>query len=200
MCALGVLDHPSQVVLDTNPDDGMPTKLQLIPLQGVNTAMQRHAGEAWATAAAAGPPRDIASDQHDGFKLATHSAWFRVDGSVDKRKSFARHLKWRQQISAVARFRMGSHHLDIDSRRWGLGQTIRSSRVCTCCEMNIVEDEMHVVFECSLYERERAELFEVTGVKHGEVDCRDMKGTMNGDGSLRHWHIFFWRAVGRERK
>jgi hypothetical protein len=73
--------------------------------------------------------------------------------------------------------------------------------VCTCCEMNIVEDEMHVVFECSLYERERAELFEVTGVKHGEVDCRDMKGTMNGDGSLRHWQAVahFLLACSRKR-
>ncbi len=201
MCALGVIERPSQVVLSTNSDDGMPTKLQPFPLHSVNTAMQRLAGEAWATAAAAGPPRDIPSDQHEGFKLATHSAWFRADGGVDKRKSFARHLKWRQQITAVARFRMGSHHLDIESRRWGMGQTIRSSRVCSCCDMNIVEDEMHVVLECSLYEREREEFFSSIGMRQEEVGRGGMKGVMNGDGSLQHWQAVarFLLACSRRR-
>jgi hypothetical protein len=58
-------------------------------------------------------------------------------------------------ITAAA-FRMGSHSLNIEARRWGKGKrfTSRPFRRCTCCDLGIVEDvedEMHVVFECPVY-------------------------------------------------
>lgn len=186
MCALGVLALPSQVILEAGPN-GMPIKLGSILLTGVDTAMRLPATAEWSKAQAAGPPRCSADAQHDGVKCATYAAWFRVDGGVNKNEAFTAHLKWRQQITAVARFRMGSHNLDIDARRWGQGQIARSQRICTCCDNQNIEDELHMVFECDLYHNERALFFGAIKASQESIEARDMKRVMNGDGSLGHW-------------
>jgi hypothetical protein len=183
MCTLGIFDQFSQAVQETG-DDGRPRKLLPMNMAIATTAMQRSMVEAWAAAKAQGPPRDIPADQHKGFKLAVHAAWFQVEDSFDKRKSFAAHLKWKQHITAVARFRMGSHSLDIEARRWGKEFTSRPFRRCTCCDLGIVEDELHVVCECPAYGEARKRFMDNELERGGQSG---MKSLMNGDGSERHW-------------
>jgi hypothetical protein len=200
MCTLGVLAHPSQVVLETGLN-GVPIKLGALTLAGVDHAMRQPTIAEWIKVQMAGPPCGIADDKHDGIKRSTYAAWFRVEGGVNKNTAFTTHLKWRHQITAVARFRMGSHGLDIDARRWGQGQIARSQRLCTCCDTGKVEDELHMVFECDLYHKERKVFFEAIKASRGSIDGRDMKRVMNGDGSLGHWQAVahFLLACGKNR-
>ena len=46
-----------------------------------------------------------------------------------------------------------SHRLHIESGRWNRAQpTPRENRLCSIC--NVLEDEFHFLFECSLYKDE----------------------------------------------
>lgn len=62
----------------------------------------------------------------------------------------------------LARFRTGSHNLEVETGRWA--QVLRENRKCKCCNLDHVEDEMHFVFDCPLYstirDEFRKELFE----------------------------------------
>lgn len=56
------------------------------------------------------------------------------------------HAKW---LIPLIRLRTGGHHLAVEVGRWsGLS---REERVCTHCDREAVEDEMHVLFECPAY-------------------------------------------------
>jgi hypothetical protein len=54
--------------------------------------------------------------------------------------------------------RTGTNTLQIERGRWK--QQKEEERVCTQCQMNRVENEMHFVVECPKYDRSRKELFE----------------------------------------
>ena len=61
------------------------------------------------------------------------------------------HKKFR---NALSKLRLSSHRLHIESGRWNRPHpTPRVNRICSTC--NILEDEYHFIFECSLYEEER---------------------------------------------
>jgi hypothetical protein len=58
-------------------------------------------------------------------------------------------------VSRMARFRMGSHFLGIETGRWANPKLPRASRVCSVqgcpgCG-TVVDDECHAVFSCSAY-------------------------------------------------
>lgn len=59
-------------------------------------------------------------------------------------------------VSALLRFRLGAHDLSVATGRWArdphTGQPLaRSQRLCRHCDVATVEDEYHMVFECSHY-------------------------------------------------
>ena len=69
--------------------------------------------------------------------------------------------------SLLCQLRLGILPLEVEVGRFGLksndGQVKRiplEERICKLCNMNKVEDEMHFLIECTLYERERQVLFE----------------------------------------
>ena len=49
----------------------------------------------------------------------------------------------------IIRFRLGSHNLPIEKGRWN--RTLRELRVCSNC--NVLGDEEHVLFHCTLIDR-----------------------------------------------
>ena len=52
----------------------------------------------------------------------------------------------------LTRFRMGAHGLRVTKAAWADGGRLdRRDRLCKCCSMGIVEDEMHFIFECPIY-------------------------------------------------
>ena len=51
---------------------------------------------------------------------------------------------------------MGAHGLRVTKGAWADGGSLdRRDRICKCCRMGIVEDEMHFIFECPLYNNMR---------------------------------------------
>ena len=54
--------------------------------------------------------------------------------------------------------RTGTNTLQIERGRWK--QQKEEERLCTQCDMNRVENEMHFVVECPKYDQSRKDLFE----------------------------------------
>jgi hypothetical protein len=60
--------------------------------------------------------------------------------------------KNREIRKCVAKFRTGSHWLEIQRGRFTKPRTERENRLCKKCYLGLVKDEVHVVFVCPLYE------------------------------------------------
>ena len=54
------------------------------------------------------------------------------------------------------RFRLGTHDLGIELGRWLNGGIPRHTRLCTRCDRHKLDDERHLVFECTAFEPFRA--------------------------------------------
>ncbi len=83
-------------------------------------------------------------------------------------------------IANVARLRMGSHDLNIEAQRWGAHRVPRASRLCTCCDLGVVEDEKHFVMECPLYAEPRATWYGALGYSAQGEGPRSMRHLVNG--------------------
>ena len=59
--------------------------------------------------------------------------------------------------AALTKLRISAHNLEIETGRYK--KIPSSSRKCTVCDQNKVEDEMHFLLECKLYENERTQMF-----------------------------------------
>jgi len=88
-----------------------------------------------------------------GFKSLVYQNWF-FSPSQNIQDTFWYHLNNYKYICEVARFRMGSHSLNIETDRYGRGYIPRSARLCRCCESGEREDELHFL-TCPLYEHLR---------------------------------------------
>ena len=78
-----------------------------------------------------------------------YNTWF-YSGSFNISHTFWFNLFRPKQIHAMARFRMGAHRLNVESERWRRPHVPRSQRICKCCKMGVVEDELHILY-CPLY-------------------------------------------------
>ena len=48
---------------------------------------------------------------------------------------------------------LGAHGLEVTKAGWtNRGSVERRNRLCKCCKMGIVEDEVHLIFECPMYD------------------------------------------------
>ncbi len=57
----------------------------------------------------------------------------------------------------LAQFRMGVLHLAIETGRF---KSIHiEERVCVLCNMNDIEDEIHILYTCTLYEHIRIDMY-----------------------------------------
>ena len=61
---------------------------------------------------------------------------------------------WRQR-KRLAQLRTGSHWLAVESQRFGPTTITRQLRICQRCGSNAVDDEEHMLFDCSALEQER---------------------------------------------
>lgn len=67
----------------------------------------------------------------------------------NKPPPYLQKVKNRAHLAHVARFRTGSHWLQVEvGRHRGVE---RSQRICPHCSMGVVEDEQHMVFHCPKY-------------------------------------------------
>jgi hypothetical protein len=133
--------------------------------------------------------RSQPDDAHKGFKLLTYHNWFKPENPLHA-AGFICRLGARDRIAAVARFRIGSHNLGIETGRWsgqdenGMAKTrvCRSERICPCCTLRQRDDEMHV-FHCPAYSDLRSTHLDAD-LALGDVftDDESMRKCMNGEG------------------
>ena len=80
------------------------------------------------------------------------------------------YINERERLS-FTRFRLSSHHLKIETGRWA--RIDREDRIC-CCG-NGIQDEKHVLFNCSKTENERGRY----GVDEGVSDVGELMDGMD---------------------
>ena len=70
------------------------------------------------------------------------------------------HIRGNHLITAMARYRMSSHDLNIERGRFNNPITPQNQRICTRCELNEIDDEIHFLLHCSAMNNEREILFD----------------------------------------
>ena len=114
------------------------------------------------------------------IKLATYDAWFATDaipqheldaGYPQYMPRYIRHTGGipSAYVNQLMRLRTGAHHLAIETGRWTRPRLPRHHRICTKCTRTVVEDEVHLLFECPAYDHIRARYTEVLFSKFGGV-------------------------------
>ena len=94
--------------------------------------------------------RDRSDCERIGTKAQVYNAWFSDGSPSNTSQTFWVNLYRPQQIFTMARFRMGAHRLNVESERWRYPHVPRSQRLCRCCNLGVVEDELHLML-CSFY-------------------------------------------------
>ncbi len=83
---------------------------------------------------------------------------------------------------------MGVHRLAVVTGAWK--KVDRRDRICKCCCMDIVEDEVHLTFECMLYAEIRTywftELFQDFSISHKGNKGLGISDTDNYDETVMH--------------
>ena len=69
------------------------------------------------------------------------------------------HTRGSHLITAMARYRMSSHDLNMERGRFNNPITPINQRRCTRCELNEIDDEIHLLLHCSAMDNEREILF-----------------------------------------
>ena len=102
----------------------------------------------------------------NSVKLATYNSWFAIsdapevdagDAGVMFPAGMPGHVQRTSGIPMdwliqLVRLRTGGHHLAIETGRWSDPPKPRAQRLCRMCAQNVVEDEMHFMFECMAYD------------------------------------------------
>ena len=79
-----------------------------------------------------------------------------------------------KHMSTIARFRMSSYTLAIETGRHAKPKIPKEERKCRKCNLDYVEDEEHFLLKCPLYSEERLSLFNsvvlnVSAISQGDV-------------------------------
>ena len=69
------------------------------------------------------------------------------------------HIRGKHLITAMARYRMSSHDLNIERGRFNNPITPKNQQICTRCELNEIDDEIHLLY-CSAMNNESEILFD----------------------------------------
>lgn len=160
---IGAIEHISDVLIDNN-------SLLKIDLGMIDDSIAQITDIKWQELESLNP-RALSDDQGRGIKSITYAKWMRSLEVNNYNTTFTKLLNNHDDIRCIARLRLRAHNLNVDLER----DLPRSSRSCRCCDMIIdsrraVEDELHFMIECPLYNNERKELFTKLRV---EPECMD---------------------------
>ena len=70
------------------------------------------------------------------------------------------HIRGNHLITAMARYRISSLDLNIERGRIKIPITAKNQRICTTCEINEIDDEIHLLLHCSAMNNVRKILFD----------------------------------------
>ena len=86
---------------------------------------------------------------HERLSNSTRATFY-INISSFNFQSYLNVVNIRKFRQALTKLRVSSHRLEIEAGRWTKPQiTPRENRLCKQC--NVLEDEFHFLFECSLY-------------------------------------------------
>ena len=94
-------------------------------------------------------PRD--ENDFSGRKNAMYGHWMSSSWNVEEQPQIQHYLKRElppRVIRNMARFRTSSHYLKVETDRWKRPKVPWKDRVCDLCDLGLVQDEHHVIFEC----------------------------------------------------
>ena len=127
--------------------------------------------------------RDRPDHERSGTKLHVYNSWF-FNPNNDLTHKFWYNLHRPNQIFMLARFRMGAHRLNVESERWKFPVIPRSQRICQCCNLGVVEDELHLLY-CPFYTDLRSQYnIHLRGLGQIDYSMRDIMNPCNYDGWL----------------
>jgi hypothetical protein len=67
-------------------------------------------------------------------------------------------VRYRRMRNALSQLRTGSHWLRVRTALWGSGKTLaRHERLCSRCDRGEVDDEYHMVWNCSALQQQRCD-------------------------------------------
>ena len=69
------------------------------------------------------------------------------------------HIRGNHHITAMARYRMSRHALNIERGRFNNAITPKNLRICTRCELKEIDDNIHLLLHCSAMNNEREIFF-----------------------------------------
>jgi hypothetical protein len=121
----------------------------------------------------------------NSVKLATYNSWFAIsdapevdagDAGVMFPAGMPGHVQRTSGIPMdwliqLVRLRTGGHHLAIETGRWSDPPKPRAQRLCRMCAQNVVEDEMHFMFECTAYDHIRQQYADDLFQEFGGVEA-----------------------------
>ena len=64
------------------------------------------------------------------------------------------------------KFRLGIHRISIETGRHTIPKTPENLRICSSCDLPEMENELHFILYCHLYDRERSNFFENINEKY----------------------------------
>jgi hypothetical protein len=76
---------------------------------------------------------------------------------------------------AMNKLRLGNHRLRIETGRHTIPKTPENLRICPFCHLNEVENELHFILSCHLYNNLRLKFFEDINRKYHHFDVLDDK-------------------------
>ena len=85
-------------------------------------------------------------------------------------------------VGSMLRFKLAAHDLQICAGRWQ-GQA-RGQRICSRCQMQQVEDELHMVFQCPSYDSLRERFGALFSSFGGFDQCRQVAQPTGDDMSF----------------
>ena len=88
-------------------------------------------------------------------------------------ETYLLHSKNLNHLTALARLRMSSHTLAIETGRHSKPKIAKENRLCKNCDLNEVEDEQHFLLRCTLYDTLRRNLLKVTALETNSLSDED---------------------------
>ena len=88
--------------------------------------------------------------------------WFRKSGKNETNYSeFINFIRNTEHRRVASKFRIGNHNWKIEAGRFTIPKTPdhEDLRICDKCNLNSVENELHILFHCDLYNDLRKTLF-----------------------------------------
>ena len=72
---------------------------------------------------------------------------------------FINHILNPEHRRVASNFRIRNHNVKIETGRFTIPKTPEDVRICDHCNLNSVDNELHILFHCHLYDDLRKNLF-----------------------------------------